>query len=92
MRKGKDEKKIKELMDTMKVSGKPLPLQLINELRMLEMMSSPYSQPLKGMIKQIEAELTKRQDRDKSEKERPSSKATKKSVNQFSKTDDLTSR
>ena len=50
-------------MGSMKDSGKPLPLQMINELRMLEIMSSPYSQPLMGMIKQIETEMTKKQEK-----------------------------
>ena len=54
-------------MTSMKESGRPLPLHQINELRMLELMSSPYSQPLMGMIKQSEKDYySKKEDRPKS--------------------------
>ena len=45
------------MIASLKESDKPLPMQAINELRMLELMSSPYSQPLHGMIKNIESQM-----------------------------------
>jgi hypothetical protein len=35
-------------------------MSTINELRKLELMESPYSQPLIGMIKEIEAQIQNR--------------------------------
>jgi hypothetical protein len=39
----KDEKKIKELLGVLKSTKKPLPASKINELKKLEIMSSPYN-------------------------------------------------
>lgn len=41
--KQKDEKKIKELLQVLKDTNKPLPQSVIKELKMLEIMNSPYS-------------------------------------------------
>ena len=41
----------------MRDSQKPLPLATVNELRKLELMESPYSQPLIGMIKEMEGQI-----------------------------------
>lgn len=60
LRKGKDEKKIMDLISSMKDSGRPLPLSAINQLKVLEIMNSPYGQPLQNMIKTIESQLTKK--------------------------------
>ena len=60
LRKGKDEKKIMDLISSLKDSGRPLPLSAINQLKVLEIMNSPYGQPLQNMIKTIESQLTKK--------------------------------
>ena len=39
----KDEKKIKEFLKYLKEVQKPLPMSKINELKQLEIMSSPYN-------------------------------------------------
>jgi hypothetical protein len=44
----------------MRDNQKPLPLATVNELRKLELMESPYSQPLIGMIKEIEGHIQTR--------------------------------
>eukprot|EP00347_Sterkiella_histriomuscorum_P012419 403368653 len=58
----KDEKKIKEFLKYLKTEQKPLPYQKINELKSLEIMSSPYNQSLIDMIKD-EYDQFKRTDR-----------------------------
>lgn len=58
-------------MSSLRESGKPLAEQKIKELKSLEMMSSPYSQSLQGMIKSIEKSV------EENERERPSSKTSK---------------
>lgn len=51
MKSSKDEKKIKEFLKYLKEHKKPLPYAKINELKSLEIMSSPYNQSLIDMIK-----------------------------------------
>lgn len=60
LNKKKDATKIKEMLQQVAESQKPLPMGTINELRKLELMESPYSQPLIGMIKEIEAQIHNR--------------------------------
>lgn len=43
LRKGKDEKKVIDLIKRAKASAEPLPLVELNELKTLEIMESPYS-------------------------------------------------
>ena len=57
LNKKKDAAKIKEMLDLVGESQRPLPMSTVNELRKLELMESPYSQPLIGMIKEIEAQI-----------------------------------
>lgn len=47
----KDLKKIKDMLLYLKQTQKPLPLSKMNELKMLEIMSSPYNQSLIAMLK-----------------------------------------
>jgi len=60
LHKGKDEKKVIELIKRAKATAEPLPLAELNELKNLEIMESPYSQSLHGMIKDIETVTIKR--------------------------------
>jgi hypothetical protein len=60
LQKPKDEKKIKDLLSVLQESNKPLPMKYIGELKVLEIMGSPYSQPLMGMIREIEAQINRR--------------------------------
>ena len=60
LQKPKDEKKIKELLQILKETNKPLPVSVIRELKVLEIMNSPYSQPLMGMIKDIENQINRK--------------------------------
>lgn len=60
LNKKKDEVKIKEMLEKVSEQQRPLPMSIINELRKLELMESPYSQPLIGMIKEIESQIQNR--------------------------------
>jgi hypothetical protein len=51
LKSNKDELKIKELLDHLKLTKRPLPMAKINELKYLDLMASPYNQPLVSMIK-----------------------------------------
>ena len=55
----KDISKIQDMIKQIDDSGKPLPMTKINELKLLELMASPYNQSLIAMIK-VELDITKK--------------------------------
>ena len=92
LRKGKDEKKILGIISSMKEQGKPMSLQVINELRMLEIMNSPYSQPLQGMIRTIEQCLNQKDDRPSTNQTRRKKQAKAETVKSPNEIGDVSTR
>ena len=55
----RDIQKIQDMIRQIDETGKPLPLTRINELKLLELMASPYNQSLIAMIK-VELDLSRK--------------------------------
>ena len=55
----RDINKIQDMIKQIDETGKPLPMSRINELRMLELMASPYNQSLIAMIK-VELDISRK--------------------------------
>ena len=69
---------IRELLEYLNETQKPLPMARINELKMLEMMASPYNQSLISMIKE-ESDFYKSKKSDKRKQTKSQNKSDMKS-------------
>ncbi|CDW71171.1 UNKNOWN [Stylonychia lemnae] len=90
----KDEKKIKEFLKYFKTEQKPLPYKKINELKSLEIMSSPYNQSLIDMIKDEYDKFSKvdKKSQNENKHEQPKNKQSKSQIRNMAKQNDLISK